>query len=98
MKSHGKFFEQESNRLGGKGFHMDVMCTKYYTLQRVFLKLIYLFLALSYCVQAFSSCSVQASHCGGFSRCGAQALVCMGLRTCSSRAPERRLSSCGTRA
>ena len=38
-----------------------------------FLKLIYLFLALSYCVQAFSSCSVQASHCGGFSRCGAQA-------------------------
>ena len=49
-------------------------------------------------------CSVQASHCGGFSCCGAWALgawasvvVAHELSSCS-RALERRLSSCGTRA
>ena len=50
-------------------------------------------------------CGVQASHCGGFSCCGAWALgtqssvvVARGLSSCGSRAPERRLSSCGTQA
>ena len=47
-------------------------------------------------------CSARASHCGGFSCCGARALsarvsvvVAHGLSSCGSRAPERRLSSCG---
>ena len=50
-------------------------------------------------------CSAQASHCGGFSCCRARALgvrtsvvVAHGLSSCGSRALERRLSSCGTRA
>ena len=41
------------------------------------LKNIYLYLAvlgLHCCVQAFSSCSAQVSHCGGFSFCRAQPL------------------------
>ena len=52
-----------------------------------------------------SSCSVQASHCGGFSCWEAWALgvqasvvVARGLSSCGSRALERRFSSCGTRA
>ena len=47
-------------------------------------------------------CGTWASHCGGFSCCGARALgtqasvvVARGLSNCVSRAPERRLSSCG---
>ena len=71
-------------------------------------------LGLRCCVQAFSSCGergatlscgAQPPHCGGFSCCGAQALgarasvvVVHGLMSCGSRALERRLSSCGTRA
>ena len=31
-------------------------------------------LGLYCCVQAFSSCGVRASHCGGFSCCGTWAL------------------------
>ena len=31
-----------------------------------------------------SSCSVRASHCGGFSCCEAEALGCMGFRSCST--------------
>ena len=49
--------------------------------------------------------SAQASHCGGFSCFGAQALgawtsvvAVHGLSSCSTRALERRLSSCGSRA
>ena len=69
---------------------------------------IYLFLAalgLCCCARAFSSCSVWASHCGGFSCCRSRALgawasviVARGLSSCGSRALERRLSSCGARA
>ena len=47
---------------------------------------------------ALSSCSAWASHCSGSSICRAQAL---GLERCGSsgsRAPEHRLSSCGTGA
>ena len=50
-------------------------------------------------------CGLRASHCSGFSCCGARALgvrasvvVAHGLSSCGSRALERRLSSCGTRA
>ena len=50
-------------------------------------------------------CGAQSSHCGGFSCCGAWApgpqasvVVAHGLSSCGSRALERRLSSCGTRA
>ena len=50
-------------------------------------------------------CGARASHCGGLSCCGARALgarasvtVAHGLGSCSSRAPERRLSSCGAGA
>ena len=62
-------------------------------------------------MQTFSGCAeqgplssfgVQASHCGGFSGCGTQALalwasavVACGFSSYSSRALERRLSSCG---
>ena len=70
-------------------------------------------LGLCCCAWTFSSCgkwwllccSARASHCGGFSCCGARALgvrasvvVAHGLSSCGSRALERRLSSCGTRA
>ena len=74
----------------------------------LFYKCIYLFLAalgLRCCVQAFSSCGEQASHCDGFPCCGAQALgtrasvvVARGFSSCGSWALERRLSSCGTHA
>ena len=74
-----------------------------------FFFLIYLFilaaLGLCSCVQAFSSCSVQASHCCGFSCCRTQVLgmqtsvvVARGLSSCNLWALERELSSCGTRA
>ena len=50
-------------------------------------------------------CGARASHCSGSSCCGARALgtwasvvVALGLSSCGSRALERRLSSCGTRA
>ena len=50
-------------------------------------------------------CGAQASHRGAFSCCGAWVLgvrpsvvVARGLSSCSSRALERRLSSCGPRA
>ena len=42
-----------------------------------------------------SSCSVQASHCGGFSCCRAQALGHTGFCSCGTRALECSLSSCG---
>lgn len=35
-------------------------------------------------VGLLSSCSVQASHCGGSSCCEAEALGCMGFRSCST--------------
>jgi len=44
------------------------------------------------------SCSVWASHCGGFSCCGAQVLGLARFSSRGSQAPERRLSSCGTQA
>ena len=44
-----------------------------------------------------SSCSVRASHCGGFC-CRAQAVGCTGFCSCGSQALEHRLSSHGTRA
>ena len=52
-------------------------------------------LGLHCCMQAFSSCSergpcsscsVQASHCGGFSCCRSQALGCTGFCSCGTRA------------
>ena len=63
-------------------------------------------------VGAALRCGVRASHCGGFSlwstgsrhagfsSCGMRAsvVVVCGLSSCGSRALERRLSSCGTRA
>ena len=42
-----------------------------------------------------SSCSVHASHWGGFSRWGARALGCTGFSSRGSRALEHRLSGCG---
>ena len=42
-----------------------------------------------------SSCSVQASHCGGFSCCRAQALGHSGFCSCGTWAIECRLNSCG---
>ena len=39
-----------------------------------------------------------ASRCSGFPCCRAQTLGCPGFSSCSSWAPERGLSSCGTRA
>ena len=68
----------------------------------------YVFLAalgLHCCAWAFSSCDERASHCSGFSRCGTRALgarasvvVAHGLSSWGSRALERGLSSCGSRA
>ena len=46
----------------------------------------YIFMAalgLRCCMRAFSSCSVQASHCSGVSCCRAQALGHAGFRSCS---------------
>ena len=43
----------------------------------------------------FSSCAVQASHCGGFSCCKAWDLGWVGFITCSSQALEHRLNNCG---
>ena len=45
-----------------------------------------------------SSCSVRASHCGGFFCCGAQAIGHMGSIVGCSRALEHRFKNCGTRA
>ena len=44
-----------------------------------------------------SSCSAQASHCGGFSYCRAWASVvaARGLSSCGSQTLDYRLSSCG---
>ena len=44
-----------------------------------------------------SSCSVLASHCGGFSYCRARALGYVAFISCSSKALEDRLNSCGAR-
>ena len=66
---------------------------------KIFIYLSVLFLAVlafSCCLQAFSSCSAQTSHCSGFSFCGAQALGPTGFNNCGSWAPESWLSSCGT--
>ena len=53
----------------------------------------------------FSSYSAQSSHSGGFSSCGSRLLVTRAsvvvvreLCSCGSRAPEQRLSRCGTQA
>ena len=42
-----------------------------------------------------TSCSLLASHHGGFTCCGAQGLGFVGFCTCSSRALYHRFSSCG---
>ena len=56
-------------------------------------------------VGATLPCSARASYCGGFSCCGAQAVgawasvvAARGLSSCGSRALERKVGSCGTRA
>ena len=51
----------------------------------MFLKYLFILAALGLCcrAQAFSSCGMRASHCGGSSCCGAQAL-------------ELKFSTCGT--
>ena len=63
-------------------------------------------LGLCCCAGFFSGCgeqgllsshSVRASHCGGLS-CGPRALGHVGFSSCGSRAPEHRLSGCGTQA
>ena len=60
-------------------------------------------LGLCCCTQSFSSCSTQASRCGGLS-CGAwafgtwaSAFAACRLNICGPWVLERRLSSCGTR-
>ena len=68
-------------------------------------------LGLRCCTRALSSCGkrgplftvVRGPHCSGLSCCRARALgawaavaVACGLRSCGLRAPELRLSSCGT--
>ena len=68
-----------------------------------FLNSFYLILAglgLCCCTQAFSSCSVQALHCGHFSCCGVWALGPwhMGFHSCSPLDLELRFSSCGAQA
>lgn len=45
---------------------------------------------------AFSSCNVQAFHCGGFSCCRAQALEHMRFSSCGSQAPEQPLQHVGS--
>ena len=75
---------------------------------RFFFLIYILFLAvlgLRCYAQAFSSCGVQASHCGSFSCCIARALgtrasvvVAHGLSSCGLWALECSLSSCGSRA
>ena len=62
-------------------------------------------LHLHCCIQAFSSCSAEASHCGGLS-CWevwalgpqASAVAAREHSSCGSWALERRLSSCGAQA
>ena len=46
--------------------------------------------------ELLSSCSVQASHCGGFSCFRAQVLGPMGFSSCGCRAVGHRRNSCGT--
>ena len=63
-------------------------------------KLLWVFVAMHAFLQlqaagATLGCGAWASHCSGFSGCRAQAL---GTRSGGSRAPEQRLSQCGTRA
>ena len=43
-------------------------------------------LGLHCCMQAFSSCGAQTSHCGGVSRCGARALQHAALSSFSTQA------------
>ena len=45
-----------------------------------------------------SSCSVQASHCGGFSCCRVQVLGHTGFSSCGSWAIDCRRNSCGSQA
>ena len=45
--------------------------------------------------RGYSSCSVQAPHCGGVSCCRAWALAYMGFSVCDPQALEHRLSTCG---
>ena len=72
----------------------------------IFIHLILAVLGLRHCVGLFSSrdeqgppssCSAQASPCGGFSCCRAQALELAGFISCGSQAPRDRLESCGPR-
>ena len=48
--------------------------------------------------RGYSSCRVQASHCGGFSRCGAQALGHRGFRSRHTQAQELQLPGSGAQA
>ena len=56
---------------------------------------VWVFLSLQQ-VGLLPSCSVWASHCGGFSCCRAWALGHVGFSSCGSQAPEHRLNSDGT--
>ena len=49
-------------------------------------------------LRLFSGCGAWASHWGDFSCCGAQAVGHVGFSSWGSRAPEHRLSTCGTQA
>ena len=64
----------------------------------IFLKKLFIILFIYYFWLCWVFTAVGASHCGGFSWCRARALGPTGFSSCSSRALERRLSSCGSRA
>ena len=66
-----------------------------------FLNIIYLFLSaldLRCCVWAFSSCSEQAPHCGGFFCCRAWTIQSTGFSSYCWQVPEHGFRSCGTQA
>ena len=57
-----------------------------YTLLYLFVCLFLAALGLHCCMQAFSSCGAQVSHCSGFSCFGAQALGYVGFSSCGTGA------------
>ena len=69
----------------------------------VFINLFFTVLDLHCCMgfslvaasSSYSSCDVQAFHCGAFSCCRAPSMEITGFSSCSSPALELRLNSCG---
>ena len=72
---------------GGKYCHCDFRVLKNFCCLRhsVFFGFLLIELGFCCCARAFSSCGMQASHCGGFSCCRARALEPVGSAVVAHR-------------